>query len=124
MNWRTCSIFGTWAVLVAGLLFSPGVAVAGPAVRAGAGWSTQSSHSAAPQRVAPSFARAVPVRVNLSLPGMTANQPAKEPVYANLRGPDGQTRRFLVEGGRAAIRYTNVVVRPGQSVTIRWVPAK
>ena len=40
--------------------------------------------------------------------------------YAVLRGPDGQTRRFPVEGGRSAIRYTQVVVHPGQSVTIHW----
>jgi hypothetical protein len=38
--------------------------------------------------------------------------------YAVLRGPDGQTRRFPVEGGRASIRYTQVVVKPGQSVTL------
>jgi hypothetical protein len=49
---------------------------------------------------------------------------AEPPFYAVLRGPDGQTRRFPVEGGRASITYTQVVVQPGQSVTIYWSPAR
>jgi hypothetical protein len=49
----------------------------------------------------------------------TPAEPAKEPVYVNLRGPDGQVRRFLVEGGHEAIQYRQVVVRPGTSVTVQ-----
>jgi hypothetical protein len=49
---------------------------------------------------------------------------AEEPLSVDLRGPDGQIRRFPVEGGRAAIQTTQVVLRPGESVTIRWVAAK
>jgi hypothetical protein len=50
---------------------------------------------------------------------------APEPFYVKLRGPDGQVRRFTVEGGREAIRYQPaVVLRPGQSVTIQWVAAR
>jgi hypothetical protein len=48
----------------------------------------------------------------------------EEPLAVDLRGPDGQIRRFPVEGGRAAIQTTQVVLRPGESVTIRWVAAK
>jgi hypothetical protein len=56
---------------------------------------------------------------------MAPAQPATEPVYVDLRGPDGQVRRFPVEGGREAIRYQqSVVLRPGNSLTIQWVAAK
>jgi hypothetical protein len=52
-------------------------------------------------------------------------QSAAEPVYVDLRGPDGQVRRFPVEGGREAIQYQQtVVLRPGGSLTIQWVAAK
>jgi hypothetical protein len=41
-------------------------------------------------------------------------------VYVNLRGPDGQVRRFPVEGGRQAIQSPQVIVlRPGSTVTVR-----
>jgi hypothetical protein len=65
-------------------------------------------------------AAGVAVGVQVTIPG----QPAKAPVYVNLQGPDGQKRRFLVEGGREAIQTQQVVIRPGQSVTLRWVAAK
>jgi hypothetical protein len=48
-------------------------------------------------------------------------QPTTEPVYVDIRGPDGQVRSYEVEGGREAIQYRQVVVRPGGSVTIRLV---
>jgi hypothetical protein len=57
--------------------------------------------------------------VALSVTVEVPAQPAKEPVYVDLRGPDGQVRRFLVEGGREAIQYRQVTLRPGESVTIR-----
>jgi hypothetical protein len=65
----------------------------------------------------PSFA-AVSVLVTMPV------RPAKKTVYVDLRGPDGQVRRFPVEGGREAIHYEQVVLQPGQSLTIRWVAAK
>jgi hypothetical protein len=49
----------------------------------------------------------------------TPPRPAKAPAYIDLRGPDGQVRRFPVEGGRDVIQYQQVVLRPGQSVTIQ-----
>jgi len=49
---------------------------------------------------------------------------AADPVSVDLRGPDGQIRRFPVEGGRAAIQTSQVVIRAGESVTIRWMAAK
>ena len=54
----------------------------------------------------------------------TATQPAREPTQVNLRGPDGQLRRFAVEGGRDAIQYQQFVLRPGQSVTIQWAATR
>ena len=55
----------------------------------------------------------------------TPVQPTAAPVYVDIRGPDGQVRRFPVEGGRAAIQAAPaVVLRPGQSVTIRWMAAR
>jgi hypothetical protein len=68
--------------------------------------------------VAPAVARPVSFAVTVTV------RPAKQPVYVNLRGPHGEVRRFLVEGGGAAIQYRQVVLSPGESVTIRWVAAK
>ena len=92
----------------------------GPQVIAGGGGGRYHSTSRPITRSEPAPAvvaqavvapRAVSVVVMLS-------QAAKKPVYVNLRGPDGRVRRFLVEGGRAAIEDRQVVLRPGQSVTI------
>jgi hypothetical protein len=82
-------------------------------------WSAPVYHSApAPViRVA-----AQPVTVSVAV---TPARVAPEVFYVNLRGPDGQVRRFPVEGGRAAIQTPEVIVlRPGISVTIRWVVAR
>jgi hypothetical protein len=49
---------------------------------------------------------------------------AKEPVFVQLRGPDGNVRSFPLEGGRDAITYSSVVLRPGQSLTIHLAAAK
>jgi hypothetical protein len=93
-----------------------------PQVLAGGGGGTYHStnrvvsrSAPAPSVVAPAVARSVSAVVTIP------PQPAKTSVYVNLRGPDGEVRRFLVEGGRAAIQYRQVVLHPGQSVTIHWV---
>jgi hypothetical protein len=44
--------------------------------------------------------------------------------YVELVGPDGQTRRFSLEGGADAIEYTRVVLRPGQTLNIHLLAAK
>jgi hypothetical protein len=56
---------------------------------------------------------------------VTSTRPA-EPYYVTIRGPDGEVRRFPVEGGPAAIQYQSapVVLRPGESVTLRLVARK
>lgn len=77
----------------------------------------------APHVVAP-VVRAAAAAVTVSV-AVTPPRAAKEVVYVNLRGPDGQVRRFPVEGGREAIQPTQLIVlRPGASVTVRWVISK
>jgi hypothetical protein len=116
-----------WVSWLKGAGLATAALLLAPPVLAGGGGGTYHSTSRvvarsgpapAPSVVAPAVAR--PVSVVVTIPP----QPAKKPVYVNLRGPDGEARRFLVEGGRAAIQYRQLVLRPGQSVTIRWVAAK
>jgi hypothetical protein len=127
MKWTAFSAAGVMLLVAAVSLSPPGVAVAGEHVRSNPNWSgtqTSSPSSSQPQPAPAAVARLVPVRVAISVVA-TPPQPAQEPVYVNLRGPDGQVRRFPVEGGRAAIQSAPVVVlRPGQSVTIRWMAAR
>jgi hypothetical protein len=89
--------------------------LAGEHVRAG---SQPYRPEAAP---APVF-RAVPYSTSVSVV-VTPAQPKMESVVIGLRGPDGELRRFPLEGGRAAVQAP-IVLRPGQSVTIRWVAAR
>jgi hypothetical protein len=60
----------------------------------------------------------------ISLAVSVARPVPTEAVSVELVGPDGQKRRFSVEGGRDAIVYQQVVLHPGQSVTIHWMAAK
>jgi hypothetical protein len=65
----------------------------------------------------------VPVAITVAV--TKPAQPRPEPVYVDLRGPDGQVRRFAVEGGREVIRTQPVMVlRPGQSVTVQVAVTK
>jgi hypothetical protein len=68
--------------------------------------------------------RAAPLRVVSVLVTLPGAAPAAEAFYVNLREPDGQVRRFPVEGGRAAIQFRQVYLRPGESLAIHWTPAK
>jgi len=101
-----------------------------PAVWAGGGRALSNpaatltpSYSTA-QRTPTPVVRVVSRSVTLSV---VANppSPAQAPLKVTLRGPDGQARNFSVEGGTSSIEYPRtVVIRPGQSVTLRWVAAK
>jgi hypothetical protein len=102
------------------LLLAP-AAPAGPSTRSGPGWSSSPSTSAGSssrRTVSAPVVRWGSVSATVAVP-----QPAR-PYYVRLRGPDGKIRRFPVEGGPASIQYTQVVVRPGQSVTISYAPAR
>jgi hypothetical protein len=115
------------ALLAAAFLLAASQALAGGGVRTGPGWSSPQLSGSPPRRsqlVPAAQARIgqqpVTVAVGLAAP----SQPATESAYVNLRGPDGQVRRFPLEGGRAAIRSSQVIIYAGQSVTIQWVAAK
>jgi hypothetical protein len=56
----------------------------------------------------------------ISVAVIPAVKPVGEPVYVDLRGPDGQVRRFPVVGGQNAIQSPTIVLHPGQSVNIQW----
>src|SRR5262249_46333351 len=102
------------AVLLAALLLAVPQVVAGEHVRSG---QPAPRPQPAPAPVA-ATARVAPVAtmtVTVTVPA----QPASPPVSVDLRGPDGQVRSFVVEGGREAITYRQTVLRPGASVTIR-----
>src|SRR5262249_57660651 len=92
----------------------------GPQVMAGGGGGRYHSRSRSITRSdpAPAFVARVVVAPRAVSVVVMLSQAAKKPVYVNLRGPDGRVRRFLVEGGRAALEDRQVVLRPGQSVTI------
>ena len=100
-------------VLLAAFLLTAVPVKAGDRVKAASKSTTPSQ--TAPVAVASRASQPLAISVVVTTPA----QPATEGVYVNLRGPDGQVRRFLVEGGREAIQYRQVVVRPGESVTIQ-----
>jgi hypothetical protein len=126
MKWRMFSVTGVMVLVAAVSLLPPAGAVAGEHVRSNPNWSgTQNSGPSSSQPAPAPVARLVPGRVAISVVVVTQPQPLSEPVYINLRGPDGEVRRFPVEGGRSAIQSSPaVVLRPGQSVTIRWLAAR
>jgi hypothetical protein len=69
-------------------------------------------------------ARTTAVASTVSVVVVTPAQAAPEPFDVALRGPDGQVRRFPVEGGREAIQTRQVVLRPGETVTIAWLRSR
>jgi hypothetical protein len=87
------------------------------------GWAPP---SAAPARPAPA-----PTAAPAGSPGSVARQsgagafvvtvtsPKPVPLYVDIRGPDGTVRRFPVAGGPATIQVRQVIVRPGETATVR-----
>ncbi len=117
MSWRKAPfVKGSLLSAVAFFLLSP-------AVQAGK-QSTAPTWPPPPNNhgTAPVVNGRAPVTISVAV---TPPPAVKEVVYVNLRGPDGQVRRFPVEGGRQAIRSPQVIVlRPGATVTVRWVVSK
>jgi hypothetical protein len=125
MSWRSVRFASVLAA--AALFFLAPHTLAGEHVRSGPGWSAaMRSHTTySPSPVRPiTVARAAPQPVVIAVLATTPVPGAKQPFVVDLRGPDGSTRRFAVEGGRAAIQTQTVVLRPGESVTIQSVAAK
>jgi hypothetical protein len=83
-----------------------------------------SKPSAAPSQpaAAPIVTRSVSSITVVVVPVPTA--PATEPLVVGIRGPNGEVRRFPVEGGSSAIQSGQIVLRPGQSITVQWTAAK
>jgi hypothetical protein len=104
-----------WGVLLAALLLAAPPALAGDRVRAP---SQANYKQAQPAAAAAGRTPAAPVTISIAVPA-TPTPGAPDEGYISLRGPDGQTRRFAVEGGREALSSRVVVLRPGDSVTIR-----
>jgi hypothetical protein len=109
--------FASVAVPLAAAFLLPATpGFAGDRVRAGSRSTLSASAAAAPSQ--PAYApRATVVTVSLAMP--TPSPTGKEQASVSLRGPDGQTRRYAVEGGPSAIQAHQVIVRAGESVTIR-----
>ena len=118
MSWRSAQSVQAALLSAAALLLLSAPARAGKQSTAPT-WPPPSNHRTTATVVQ---ATAAPVTVSVEV---TPPQAAKEVMYVNLRGPDGQVRRFPVEGGREAIQSPQVIVlRPGASVTVRWVVSK
>ena len=117
MRWRAFSfVKGAVLSVTASLLLGLQL-LAGESVRAAKSVITQPHLTPAP---IPRVPQAVTIAIVVTFPA----QPATPPLAVNLRGPNGQVRRFAVEGGRNVIRTRSVVLRPGESLTILWRPAK
>jgi hypothetical protein len=113
MSWRSVPFVRRAALIAAACLLTAVPVQAGAHVKSGGQSNPQ------PQRAPVYVAYHASQSVALSVVVTTPAQPAREPVYVNLRGPDGQVRRFLVEGGREAIEFRQVVLRPGESLTVQ-----
>ncbi len=48
--------------------------------------------------------------------GVTVTEPEGTTEMVKIRGPNGEVRSFLIEGGRKAIKARTIIVRPGQSL--------
>lgn len=65
-------------------------------------------------------ASALAVNVNVPTP---ADGTVPATTYVTIRGPDGQVRRFpLARGVEVQYRRQSIVLRPGESTTIRVTP--
>jgi hypothetical protein len=120
MSWRSVS-FGKKAVLLAAaFLLMASQAQAGDRVRA----ANQPNNYYHSQTTTTPVTRTVSLLVTVSAVTTSSSQPLTEPAYVDLRGPNGEVRRFPVEGGRATIQYRQTFLRPGEMLTIHWAPAK
>jgi hypothetical protein len=118
MSWRNVPFVKEAVLLAAAFLFVV------PQVLAGDNYHSAHQTIAHPQPAPAPVAYVVPQAALLSVVVTMPIRPPSKPFYVDLRGPDGQVRRFPVEGGRAAIQYRQVVIRSGETLTIHWVAAK
>src|SRR5262249_39358593 len=117
MSWRRVPFVKGAVLALAGFLLLGSSLLAGPGVPG------RIYNNSSPQPAPAAVARAAPSAVALHIV-VGVHPPAAGPLPRAPGGPDGQVRRFPVEGGREAIQVQSVTVRAGESVTIRWTPAK
>ena len=118
MSWRRVPfVKGAVLALAAFLLL-------GSSLLAGPGVPGRIHTTSSPQPAPATVARVTPSAMTIAIVVEPPPRPATEPLTVGLRGPDGQVRRFPVEGGREAIQVRSVTLRAGESVTIRWTPAR
>jgi hypothetical protein len=117
MSWRRILSVKGLVPLVVVLLLAP-AAWAGDRVHSSARPAPRPQPTAAPLARAASATLVTSATVSVSVP------PEPAETLVDLRGPDGQVRRFPVEGGLATIQYRQVVLRPGETLVIRWTPAR
>jgi hypothetical protein len=104
------------ALVAAALLLTAGPVLAGDRYRA---------PPPPPQPAPPPPSYYVAARPAASVSVVVTPQRVPAPRYVSIRSPDGQVRRFAVEGGLPVIQPPAVVVlRPGSSVTFYWLAAK
>jgi hypothetical protein len=118
MSWRRVCSLEQGVLFAAGFLLLAPPVLAGEVVRAAKRPTAPSRPAPVPVVRAPS--RPVVLVVSLRTPARAA----PEPVYVDLRGPDGSVRSVVLEGARDVIQSPQLVLRPGDSVTLRWGPAK
>ena len=104
-------------LFAAALLITAPTALAGDRVHAG-------KQTTSAQNAPAVVTKAAMQSIVLSVVTTKAPQPANERAFVDLRGPDGQVRRFPVEGGPEAIEVSRLVLRPGQTLTIHLALAK
>jgi|SRR5579871_3501503 len=118
MSWRRVPILKGAVLLTLALSPMGSCAVAGEHVRAG----DQPTIRSQPAPVPPIHSMQLPRTVAVVV--ATPSQPPSPTMSVSVRGPDGQMRQFPVEGGTAAIHYRQVILHPGDMLTIRWKPGK
>ena len=109
---RRSLLLKSLGVLSAALLLTAAPALAGDRVRA-------ANHLTYPSKpAAPVVARAgTPVTIQIAV--ATVAEPAAAAAVIKLRGPDGQVRSFPVEGGTEGLASRIIILRPGESITLR-----
>ena len=114
---RRSVLVGKGLVLVAIVLLTASSASAGEHVR------SSQPQVVASQPVVVAVARYVaPVTIRVAV--TTPTEPATDTAVIELRGPDGQVRRFAVEGGPEALASRIVILRPGESLTLQLAAQK
>jgi hypothetical protein len=118
MSWPNARLAKGTALSAAALFFLSASVQAGDRVHSGDRTASYGSQVAvhAPAPVTP------PRNVSLLVTWPVAQAP--DAFRVTLHGQDGQPRTFPVEGGRTAIQFRQVILRPGESLAIRWTSAK